>query len=86
VNYFDWESLFLQTDPKTQRERFEKMGLSEDEIVSRMTKILEAETLIPPLAMPGVGVGGGGKSPQGGQTDPSENEYVVNDYIDDYFV
>lgn len=63
MNYFDWESLFLQTDPKTQRERFEKMCLSEDEIVSRMTKILEAETLIPPLAMPGVGVGVAGSNP-----------------------
>lgn len=83
--YFDWETLF-ELDPKSQRERFEKMGLSSDEVLTRMTKILEAQTLIPPLAMPGVGVGGGGRSGSQPEVDPSENEYVVNNYIDDYFV
>ena len=83
--FFGWETLF-GLDPKSQRERFEKMGLSSDEALSRMTKILEAQTLIPPLAMPGIGVGGGGKSVSPPEVDPSENEFVVNDYIDDYFV
>jgi hypothetical protein len=75
--YFDWDSLFIH--PQIQRQKFEQMGLSEKEVVSRMNKILEAETLIPPLAMPGIGVGGGGRV-----TVPQDlgNSYVDDDYVE----
>lgn len=75
--YFDWGSLFIH--PQLQRQKFEQMGLSEKDVVSRMNKILEAETLIPPLAMPGIGVGGGGRA-----SVPQDfgNSYVDDDYVE----
>lgn len=82
MSYFDWEFLFLQEDPKKQREKLKEMGLSEGEIVSRMSKILEKETLLPPLSMPGIG--GGGNSAES-TSDPSENDYVESGYVDNYF-
>ena len=82
--YFDWESLFINAT--IHRQNLDKSGLSESEVVSRMNKMLDSETLLPPLSVPGIGaIGGGGSISPEGPVDNTVNSFVEDGYVEDYF-
>lgn len=73
--------MFENNDERRLREMREiEMMLEQARVRAAMQKINEKRTSIQAISISGAAVGGGSLA-----VDSSENQYVENDYIDDYF-